>query len=312
LISDVERELRSALLPVFSFDANRGGEYETAYLRNHRAGALSDIELKKAESRDAQLQHKHPIDMGTAAVSHAQSMTFLNEQHKAEMDAIRREHEIVMTGQEAHAPANADQRDTLHLREWNLSALDGIKTQQNLDWIAARKTQVADRARETRSEEVRRRMDAEVNASRSHLDNVEKVELDHRERMMRHQEAHMVIEQEHTVDAVTAAHNAKMAELEAAHHKSLSDLSRNHSSQMIDISLKSTAEAPTSQAILGGLGPGPDRGFGVATQELCWNLGIPDQYTDKHNLHRKLETALRCLAAEQPADPCMRLAQLLL
>ena len=59
---------------VFSFDANRGGEYETAYLRNHRAGALSDIELKKAESRDAQLQHKHPIDMGTAAVSHAQSM----------------------------------------------------------------------------------------------------------------------------------------------------------------------------------------------------------------------------------------------
>lgn len=70
------------------------------------------------------------------------------------MDAIRREHEIVMTSQEAHAPANADQRDTLHLREWNLSALDGIKTQQNLDWIAARKTQVADRARETRSEEV--------------------------------------------------------------------------------------------------------------------------------------------------------------
>ena len=70
------------------------------------------------------------------------------------MDTIRREHEIVMTGQEAHAPANADQRDTLHLREWNLSALDGIKTQQNLDWIAARKTQVADRARETRSEEV--------------------------------------------------------------------------------------------------------------------------------------------------------------
>ena len=64
--------------------------------------------------------------------------------------------------------------------------------------------------------------------------------------------------------------------------------------------------------VVGGLGPGPDRGFGVATQELCWNLGVPDQYTDKHNLHRKLETALRCLAAEQPADPCMRLAQLLL
>lgn len=283
-----------------------------SYLRNHRAGELHDIQLKKAGSRDAQLQHKHPIDMGAAAVSHAQAMTFLNEQHKAEMDALRREHEIAMTAQEASAPANADQRETLHLREWNLSALDGIKTQQNLDWVASRKSQVAERAREVRSEEVRRRMDAELNATRKHLDNVEKVELDHRERMMRHQEAHMNIEQEHTVDAVTAAHNAKMSELEAAHQKALSDLSRNHSSQMIDISLKSTAEAPTSEAILGALGPGPDRGFGVATQELCWNLGIPDQYTEKHNLHRKLETALRCLAAEQPADPCMRLAQLLM
>jgi len=281
-------------------------------LSNHRAGAISDIELKSAGTREEQLQHKHPIDMGAAEISHSEQMTFINEQHKAEMDALHREHEIQMTAQEEHAPANKDQRETLHLREWNLSALDGIKTQQNLDWIHARKAQVNERAREHRSDEVRRRMEAETQSTRNHLDNVEKVELDHRERMMRHQEAHMSIEQSHTVDAVTAAHQAKMAELDAAHKASLSDLHRNHSSQMIDISLQSAADAPTNEAILGSLGPGPDAGFGVATQELMWNLGLSDVYTDKHNLHRKLETALRCLAAEQPADPCMRLAQLML
>ncbi len=73
------------------------------------------------------------------------------------MDALRREHEIQMTATEAHAPANRDLRETLHLREWHLSAHDAIKTQQNLDWINQRKALVAHRAREARSAEVGRR-----------------------------------------------------------------------------------------------------------------------------------------------------------
>ena len=70
------------------------------------------------------------------------------------MDALRREHELGMAATEAQAPALADRREANHLREWNLSALDAIKTQQNLDRLNERKAVVAARAREARTDEV--------------------------------------------------------------------------------------------------------------------------------------------------------------
>ena len=142
-------------------------------------------------------------------------------------------------------------------------------------------------------------------------------------------EQHAAIEHDHTIDAVNSKHAEQMKELEAGHKAALEELRNQHASKMIDVALEAPCDLPTRECIVGtvhahraqlelltvdagALGPGPDRGFGVATQELLWSLGLPDTYTDKHNLHRKLETALRCLAAERPADPCSRLAQLMM
>ena len=59
---------------VFTFDAARGGDYETGFLRNHRAERVADIQLDAAASRQAKLEHKHPISMGLQAAGHSQQM----------------------------------------------------------------------------------------------------------------------------------------------------------------------------------------------------------------------------------------------
>lgn len=60
-----------------------------------------------------------------------------------------------------------------------------------------------------------------------------------------------------------------------------------------------------------GADPAPPREFGVLTGQYLWSLGMADDYVEQHNLAKKLETALACLSAERPRDPCARLAQLL-
>eukprot|EP00658_Telonema_sp_P-2_P025223 TRINITY_DN20157_c0_g1_i1.p1 TRINITY_DN20157_c0_g1~~TRINITY_DN20157_c0_g1_i1.p1 ORF type:complete len:240 (-),score=60.48 TRINITY_DN20157_c0_g1_i1:411-1130(-) len=238
-------------------------------------------------------------------------MRLIDEQHRAEMDALRREHEIAMAAQEASNPANKNKNEALHLREWNLSHLDSIHTQQKLDRIHAHKSAISARSANARSDEVRRLMDKELSQSRSHLARLEQIEMDHRARMMRAAEQHARLEHHETIDAVNSGHAETMASMRAEHEAALDDLKRDHDSKMTNVAANAPLELVSAQCSLGALGPGPDQGFGVATQQLLWSLGVEDRYSDQHNLARKLETAIRAVAAEQPADPCSRLAQLL-
>eukprot|EP00656_Telonema_subtile_P007819 TRINITY_DN13671_c0_g1_i2.p1 TRINITY_DN13671_c0_g1~~TRINITY_DN13671_c0_g1_i2.p1 ORF type:complete len:317 (+),score=89.50 TRINITY_DN13671_c0_g1_i2:135-1085(+) len=293
---------------VLGYDAARGGEFELAALKQHRAESIHEIGLKAGGSRASQLQHKYPIEAGAAATRQSEQMNMIEEQHRAEMMALRREHEISMAAQDVSNPANAAQREALHLREWGLSAIDAIKSEQALEKINQQKAAASARAQAVRSDEARRQVDAEVGQTREHLSSMEQIELSHRERMMRAAEEHARIEHEDKIDVVSQAHKERMDELQAEHQAKLDELAHQHAIRSAALASPSRNADPT---VVGG-GPAPDLGFGVATQELLWSLGLPDAYTEQHNLHRKLETALRCIAAEKPADPSSWLAQLMM
>jgi len=83
------------------------------------------------------------------------------------------------------------------------------------------------------------------------------------------------------------------------------------------------AHHASRMAVIGTVRPDPNpawhgvgdesvpREFGVATREYLWSIGMPEGYSDSHNLALKLETALTCVASEKPKDPAARLAELL-
>lgn len=301
-----------------SFDSKRGGEFESSALQQHRADSLHEIALKSGTSRANQLLHKHPIEIGAANLRHAAAMQFIDEQHTAELAAMKREHDIALASQDAHNPALKSQSEALQLREWHLSAMDATNTEHNLAQLQKLKDNASAREQSVRTDEVRRLTDAQTNQQREHLAAMERIQLDHRARTMRADEDRVMLEHNRSVGAISQAHQERMSELKAADDHGKAELEHQHQRRMLDVKLQSSCQpwsAPNVSAdgaVVGPLGPGPDRGFGVGTQELLWSLGMPDGYSEKHNLHKKLETAIRCLVAEQPSDPCSRLAQLMM
>ena len=126
--------------------------------------------------------------------------------------------------------------------------------------------------------------------------------------MMELEEEKLSVQANDLTKSVTEDHEVALSFMQQKHERKMEMLKATHASRMAQL----TTVTPDEDPAWHGMGTeGPPREFGLATGELLWSLGMTDEYSQKHNLAKKLETALMCVAAERPEDPGKRLAELL-
>jgi len=240
---------------------------------------------------------------------HLDATANANAEHARRMEALGNEHEIRMahinSAASSMVPNGAEQ---YRLREWNLSAIDAVQQNQNQAAIEAAEDSFSTRKRMAFGETQKAAVAAVLKTKEDHFKNLKSIERTHRYKMMELEEEKLSIQNDDLTKSVKEDHDIALSFMTQKHARKMEMLKAAHSSRMAQI----TTVLPEEDPAWHGMGSeAPPREFGVATGELLWSLGMPDEYSESHNLAKKLETALICVAAEKPHDPCKRLAELL-
>jgi hypothetical protein len=294
--------------PSLSYFERRGGEPQMKHLEPVRAKILADATLPYSAGSFQRALHLHPAELSGMNAEHIDATTFAQREHQRRMEILGVEHEIEM----AHITSQAKQtvpagRNQHHLREWNLSAIDSIQAQQHADAIQRAEDAIANRKKMALGELQKEAAAAAVKTKEDSLKRLKEIERNHRLKMMELDEEKLKLQNEDVGRAVKEEHDFVLANMQQKHERQMEMLKAQHASRMAQISTVSQSATSTMPAD----DEAPPREFGVATAQFLWSLGMPDNYVEDHNLAKKLETALTCVAAERPSDPAARLAELL-
>ena len=191
---------------------------------------------------------------------------------------------------------------------WNISAIDSLQSKQHREALERAEEAVARRKREAVGETQKEIAAAALQTQVDSLKNLKAIERAHRFKMMSLEEESLGLQHQDVSKALEDDHEATMANLANRHDRKMELMKASHASRMAAIG---TVRPDPSPAWLGVGDEVVPREFGVATREYLWSIGMPEEYAESHNLARKLETALTCVAAEKPDDPTARLAELL-
>jgi len=293
--------------PSLSYFERRGGDLEHPHRHHYRARELADATLPYGmlEGSFSKAIKQHPVTLSTMNTEHSETMIYDKQEHERKMEKLANEHAISMAQIAASAKtADPATKDAARLRELHLSALDGLHSQQNEETLARHKDLVTMRQMNAVGETQKQLVEGIVQAKRDNLTNLKAIERRHRHKMVQLDEEALKTHTDDTISAVEEDHNSSMASIQDEHAHKMEILKAEHASRMARLA----TPKPTYEDVVSASVPAE---FGVATAHYLWSVGMPDEYVEQHNLARKLETALACIAAEKPDDPTARLAELL-
>ena len=128
--------------------------------------------------------HYHPVALSAMSTDHLEATAAANTEHSRRMEALGNEHEIRMahiTSQATDLPAGKEQ---YHLREWNLSAIDRVQSNQHMESLERASEAAARRKKEAHGEAQRELADASLQGHTASLANLRGIERSHRLKMM--------------------------------------------------------------------------------------------------------------------------------
>lgn len=292
--------------PSLSYFERRGGETALTHVNHSRARQLADATIPYQAGAFERAMHYHPVTMSEMNAEHIESMTNADTEHQRRMESLGVEHEIKM----AHIMSEAKNRvpilESHRLREWNLSAIDGIQAQQHQEAVQRAEDALASRKQEALGDLQKRAAAQALKTKEDHVKNMKNIEREHRIKMMELDEEQLALQNEDTARHVREEHQWELKSMQEKHERKMQMFKVQHAAKMARIT-KPEPGKPAWEAAE----PAPPREFGVVTAEYLWSLGMADEYVQETNLAKKLETALACVSAERPSDPCARLAQLL-
>jgi len=289
--------------PSMSRTERRGGENDYVHINHKRTFEAADASIPYHAGDFTRAMAHHPVQLSSIHAEHADRLSLLNREHEKKMQAQQIEHEISLSQLTSQLERDSlAGKELAHIRESNLSAVYSNMSDKHGEAIQDTYDAMMSRRQEAVGMATKAAVEAEVRDHVTHLKNLKAIQIKHREKLMELDEERLGVQCEQASKVVNEQHESAMSAIQRQHEHKMEMLANKHATTMA----KYTTKPPTRPTE-----PKPPSDFGVVTGHCLWQLGLPDEYVEQCNLAKKLETALICVSAERPENPCARLAELL-
>lgn len=294
--------------PSFSYLERREGGTELVHTRQRRAQQLADATTPYESGDFERVLHYHPVTISGLTAEHIEKTAALKAENDRRRRALGIEHEITMS--QITSTSERMPNEHARRRELHLSAIDDTphrESQQYLEAVHRAEDHMTSRQQMALGEIEKGAVDISQQAGEKHLKKLKAIETEHRLKLMQLDEEKIQLDEEQVSTAIKDEHDFLMLNMQQKHDRKMELLKAQHAGKLATIKGHLPTRDKTAEADADAV---PVL-FGASTAELLWQLGMSEEYAEKHNLAKKLETALVCISAEQPEDPGARLAQLL-